>query len=326
MNIHRIFYFSLLVVMAILQCGCFEIMDANEHMSETNSLLDIVWNEQVGTVYDGLVFSDSLKLDLYIPRDTISKNASHLILFIHGGGWTSGSRADGELWCKYLAAQGFTTASIDYSLQTKHCKSNVNLVDSQVYAAVQILPNYAAEHGVTLEDMAVTGFSAGGCQALLYAYKHADDSPLPVRFVFQQSGPTTFEPSTWEYGNGLHWYVNWTTGVDGTDEGAANWLSLMTGYSITAEMVHVGSAQPFIDAISPLSYISSVSIPTLSLYGECDGVVPPCHGLLLEEKLTANRVEHISLSAPNSGHALAFDKDEQQHFIEIVNTWCKEKF
>lgn len=322
----RVFRFYVLAAVATLLSSCFALMDANEHISETSRLLEVQWNEEVGTKYDGLVYADSLKLDLYVPCKTTNGNARHLILYIHGGGWTEGNRTDGELWCKYLTAKGFTTASIDYTLRSKRIMTDINKVDSQVCAAVMMLKNYASEHGFTLEDMAVTGFSAGGCQALLYAYKHAGDSPLPIRFVFQQSGPTTFEPSTWEPGNGLHWYVNWTTGVDGTDEGAAEWLSLMTGQSITAAMVRNGSAQPYIDAISPLYYITETTVPTLSLYGECDGVVPPCHSTLLEEKLSSNHVDHIGLSAPNSGHALAFDIEVQKLFIEIVDAWCKDRF
>lgn len=320
----RILNLALVTMLSLLQCSCFEIMDARRHISETEALLDVQWNEQMGTAYEGLTFADSLELDLYIPRDTAK--AKHLILFIHGGGWTSGSRADGTLWCKYFNSLGFTAATVDYTLRTKHRKTDVNKVDSQICAAVQAVCQYAAERGVTLTDMAMSGFSAGGCQALLFAYKHATDQPLPVRFVFQQSGPTTFEPSTWEPGNGLHWYVNQTTGVDGSNEGAAAWLTLMTGHSITAAMLRDGTAQSYIDAISPLANITPASVPTLSLYGEQDGVVPRCHGVMLDQTLTSNHVEHISLSAPNSGHAIAFDSDMQERYLEIMKSWCESKF
>ena len=320
----RIFQLALVVVLSSIQCGCFEIMDAQRHMSETESLIDVHWNEQMGTAYEGLAFADSLKLDLYIPRDT--SKAQHLILFVHGGGWTSGSRTDGELWCKYFNSLGYTAATVDYTLRTRHSKTDVNKVDSQLCAAVQAICQYAAERGVILTDMAVSGFSAGGCQALLFAYKHASDQSLPVRFVFQQSGPTTFEPSTWEPGNDLHWYVNWTTGVDGTDQGASEWLSLMTGHCITVKMLRDGTAQPYIDAISPLANITPTSVPTLSLYGEQDGVVPRCHGVMLDQTLTDNHVEHVALSAPNSGHSLSFDINMQEHYLEIVKSWCNSKF
>lgn len=324
MKMRRIFPLVLVAVLSSIQYGCFEIMDARRHMSETEALIDVHWNEQMGTAYEGLSYADSMKLDLYIPRDTTK--ARHLILFVHGGGWTSGSRADGELWCKYLNSLGYTAATVDYTLRAKHSNTDVNKVDSQLCAAVQAIRQYAAGHGVMLTDMAVSGFSAGGCQALLFAYKHATDQSLPVRFVFQQSGPTTFEPSTWEPGNGLHWYVNWTTGMDGTDEGASEWLSLMTGHRITVAMLRNGTAQPYIDAISPLANITPASVPTLSLYGEQDGVVPRCHGVMLDQTLSDNLVEHISLSAPNSGHSISFDSNMQEHYLEIVKSWCESKF
>ena len=144
----RIFQLALVVVLSSIQCGCFEIMDAQRHMSETESLIDVHWNEQMGTAYEGLAFADSLKLDLYIPRDT--SKAQHLILFVHGGGWTSGSRTDGELWCKYFNSLGYTAATVDYTLRTRHSKTDVNKVDSQLCAAVPVCRRawcYSHRHG-----------------------------------------------------------------------------------------------------------------------------------------------------------------------------------
>lgn len=312
----------LIAALSVLQCGCFELMDAQKKLSETEALLDVHWNEQMGVKYDGVAFADTMKMDIYIPRDTTK--ARHFIIYVHGGGWTGGDRSDGELWCKYLTAQGFTTASIDYTLFTKTTTTNINKIDSQMCAAVQTAVQFAAQHGVTLTDMATTGFSAGSCHALLYAYKHAADSPLPIRFVFQQSGPTTFEPYTWL--EGVHDITSSNSVADNTDEAAADWITRMSGHKVTPEMIRNGSAQPFIDEISPLHYINSSSVPTLSLYGELDGVVPPSHGVMLEEKLTRMGVEHIGLTAPNSGHAVACDLDVQEQFLQILKNWCETKF
>ena len=45
--------------------------------------------------------------------------------------------------------------------------------------------------------MAVSGGSAGGCLALLYAYRDAKDSPVPVKMVFEAVGPSSFYPEDW---------------------------------------------------------------------------------------------------------------------------------
>ena len=100
----------------------------------------------------------------------------------------------------------------------------------------------------------------------------------------------------------------------------------MTGHCITVKMLRDGTAQPYIDAISPLANITPTSVPTLSLYGEQDGVVPRCHGVMLDQTLTDNHVEHVALSAPNSGHSLSFDINMQEHYLEIVKSWCNSKF
>lgn len=46
--------------------------------------------------------------DLYIPAGLDRTQNQNLILYIHGGSFNSGSKADGETWCRYYAAQGYT--------------------------------------------------------------------------------------------------------------------------------------------------------------------------------------------------------------------------
>lgn len=58
------------------------------------------------------------KYDLYVPSNIDKGKAQQLILYIHGGSFNSGTKEDGEVWCKYYASKGYITASLDYSLQT----------------------------------------------------------------------------------------------------------------------------------------------------------------------------------------------------------------
>ena len=52
--------------------------------------------------------------DLYIPKQLMNGKETSLILFIHGGSFTSGDKADEDMWCKYFASKGFITATTNY--------------------------------------------------------------------------------------------------------------------------------------------------------------------------------------------------------------------
>ena len=56
----------------------------------------------------------------------------------------------------------------------------------------------AAKLGYPVNEMAIGGGSAGGCLALLYAYRDTAESPVPVRFVFEAVGPSSFYPEDWD--------------------------------------------------------------------------------------------------------------------------------
>jgi len=162
-----------------------------------------------------------------------------------------------------------------------------------------------------------------------YGFKEADTSDLPVKFILQMSGPTTFDPEIWRSG-ALHWLVRNQTGLDGTEAGDAVWISLFSGKKVTAEMVADGSAEAIWREISPVTYIEADSIPVLSAYGVHDAIVPPASRIVLENALkNAGKVEgtdYVTIVMEHSGHSLASDVDKQRLYLEKVYEFCGQYF
>ncbi len=307
--------------------SCIAAIDARQHQSETEAILSVDYN---GTVYRDIEYESEYhnRYDLYLPEETDGVKSKHLILYIHGGGWTSGDKKDGNLWCRYLSSLGYVTMTMDYTLQDKNHKTNVILVNNQVISAAEHAVAKCLELGITLEDMAVTGFSAGGAQALLFGLKETD-TVLPVRFVFQQSGPTTFDPDIWNNGE-LHFLVAKTVGLDGSAESKAMWLERFSGQSISSSEIGTQKEQDLIDLISPVAYVRSDSVPILCAYGVYDGVVPPACRIELEKALKESGYpideKNCAIIMPNSGHALTFDVDKQREFLAKVKEYCELYF
>jgi acetyl esterase/lipase len=95
-------------------------------------------------------------LDLYTPSKNARKTA---VLFIHGGGFTSGSKADLAGHAKLYAQGGFVTATMDYRLAPQF-PAPAALLD--VNDAVDWL---RARDGIS--RVVVVGYSAGGTLALM---------------------------------------------------------------------------------------------------------------------------------------------------------------
>ena len=313
--------------MAVLQLfpSCFESIDALKKVTDTNAVLEV---DYYGTELKDLRYGDGERevYDLYLPEDITDPKATHLILFIHGGSWQSGDKKDGQYWCRNLASKGYTTASICYTLKTKKTDTNIILVNSQVRAAVGAIKAKCAEEGITLVDMATNGFSAGACQAMLYGWDTANQDPgLPVKFIIQQSGPTTVDPAVWRNGE-IHEIMLWSTGLDGSAKGDAEWISQFCGETVTEEMVKDGSAEAYWKKVSPYTYITDTSVPVVFAYGVLDGIVPPESRIVLQQALMAHNVQYTSIVMENSGHMLACDPDKQKLFIEYVDKYCAKYF
>ena len=82
-----------------------------------------------------------------------------MIVFLHGGGWSGGTRTTGPDFRRYFARDGFAMASIEYRL-TPSITFPANVED--VRTAVRWLKANAAAHALDPDRICLWGTSAGG--------------------------------------------------------------------------------------------------------------------------------------------------------------------
>lgn len=274
-----------------------------------NKPLETDWDESSGEIFKDIQYGEEEGelYDLYIPSNLAKEDKQSLILFIHGGGFTSGDKGDEEKWCKFFATKGYITASISYTLQTAETNSNINLMNSEILACVTSMKEECQKKGYEISGMALSGQSAGGCLAMLYAYKNIEESPIPVKFVFQQTGPASFKPELW--------------GSTSTSDQAA-FVSIMTGKTVSEEMIKDGSYMELVDEISPASCVDENTVPTLCAYGPKDKIVPVDIKYTLFDQFDTYDTTYEFIEFSNSGHALLKDPNKQKEFVNRALEYC----
>lgn len=110
-------------------------------------------------------FAPGLALDFYPPRQVqTSAPPAPCVVLIHGGGWTSGSRASMRGYAAMLTALGYACAAIDYRLAPRH---RWPAQREDVKAAVGWLAANAKRLGIDVDRFIALGVSAGGHLASL---------------------------------------------------------------------------------------------------------------------------------------------------------------
>ena len=118
--------------------------------------------------YDAEHTETPLMLDVYEPAGDMETNR-HAILFVHGGGFVSGTRDVGypPVICTLLAKRGYVCFSIDYRLFPSG-KERGTYADAAPIAAKDVdlarkwIFERAEEFGFDPAKMAISGGSAGG--------------------------------------------------------------------------------------------------------------------------------------------------------------------
>ncbi len=112
---------------------------------------------EMKTVTYAMSGGQELLLDLYLPQGVAGRLP--VIVFLHGGGWSGGTRTTGPDFRRFFAQAGFAMAAIEYRL-TPSVTFPSNAED--VKTAVRWLRANAAAHGLDPQRIGLWGTSAGG--------------------------------------------------------------------------------------------------------------------------------------------------------------------
>lgn len=279
---------------AAAQLGFVKLVDRDAPLPE-----NVEWRKDIEY---GKVDDRSLKLDLYVPKKRAGKLP--LLIFIHGGGWKGGDKADYRIYTQAFAQKGYIVASVGYRL-TDEAKFPACVND--VKCAVRYLRKNADELGIDADRIGVVGGSAGGHLAMMIGYSSdipelEGDGGHPgvsshVKVVVDIYGPYNLND------NFVH-----------TNEGANKLVESFLGKPVV-------EAGDLLDKASPAFYHDAKDPPTLILHGTIDDIVPVEQSDQLAQKLTEFKTPYVYDRIPGWPHTMDLAKD-----INIRSTWLMEHF
>ena len=249
-------------------------------------------------------------MDIYIPREAQKRKNNGVILFIHGGSWSSGDKADETARCRMLASKGYIVANVNYTLWSEETADayHVSMVLDELDAALSKVKHFANEREIIIDKAATVGYSAGAHLAMLYAYSRGDTAPIDIVFTASMAGPADISPTVWG------------------EDMAIRVARRLTGEELSPEMLRSGEANKILASVSPASFIGQNTPPTLLMQGGKDTVVPPANADSLTEKFTAFGVPHDYIRLENSDHSLLQNPIKHVKFYGLLFAYCEKYF
>lgn len=231
-------------------------------------------------------------LDVYFPATAPAKPLP-LLIWIHGGGWSAGSKAQNPYLP--LLKRGYVTASIEYRFSQK-AKFPAQIQDCQ--AAIRWLRANSAKYHIDPTRVGVGGASAGGHLAALVGTSGGQNS-FPkiggnenqsdrVQAVCDIFGPTNF------------WTVIKQAEADKEVKNIFQW-NKGDPYSKLID-ARLGEDQKACEAVSPVTYVTKESPPFVILHGDRDTLVPYAQSEELAQLLQKAGVPVTLQRIPGAGH------------------------
>ncbi|BAO76997.1 alpha/beta hydrolase [Winogradskyella sp. PG-2] len=211
--------------------------------------------------------------DLYLPANRTAQTKT--IILIHGGGWTSGDKADMNAFKDYIKTQlpTYAIVNINYRLADENNQPYPMQIND-ITSVINYLENNEDNYTIS-NTIGFVGVSAGAHLSLLWSY--AFDNQNQTEMVCSVVGPTNFTDTA---------YLN------NADPVLQEILDAFGANTSTS----------FLEEVSPYHQVTASAPPTILFYGGQDPLIPTTQGTAMRDQLENLNVTHEFTLYPNEGH------------------------
>jgi len=265
---------STILIMAILLITSYSAYTIN---AVTVSNAPPVVTFTLGTAIRDISYCNSQTLDLYVP--SAGARPLPLVIYVHGGGFTGGDKADiYPFILNSLANAGYAVASVNYHLAPQS-KFPAQIED--VECAIRYMRANAQTYGINGSEIFAVGSSVGGemvaIDALTGQHSAFDVGPYPSVSSAVTAGVDMYGPA-----------------------------NLMTCGCFANGIQEVfGGNQTLMVLASPTHYVASNSSPILIIQGVNDTSVPESQSVTLHDQLVAAGDQTQLILVQSMGHMFA---------------------
>lgn len=290
---------GLLAAMGFLMAGCQPVLPETSvpdtslqvpsDPETTGTVSDLPQQEPVFRYTDIPYGQNPLQtMDIYIPEG--SQDARYpVVLTLHGGEWVSGDKASADRYTDTILAAACIHVNINYRLLhngiSREAEAPYEEMLNDIEAAFAFLAENAQQYQIDTTKAAIAGYSSGGHLALMYAYTR-NDTPIPIRLVISEAGPTNFlDPKTFTEDGELwiHESHNDHGDVEVWPSMIRDYRLFLIGRIVGVNYGEYGWEQAW-EKASPAYAVTASSPKTYLFYGSHDGAVPISHAEFLESK------------------------------------------
>jgi acetyl esterase/lipase len=261
-NLKSIFI-SLIVIVLFVSCNSDDTNAIGSEPLKSYEEFDISYGNDSDQVFD-----------LYLPANRT--DATKTVILVHGGGWTSGDKADMNPFKDYIKTQmnGYAVVNMNYRLADEN-NPPYPMQINDITEVVNYLQNNQDNYVIS-NDIGFVGASAGAHLSLLWSY--AFDTENQTKMVCSVVGPTNFTDPAY---------------LDNTDNPILQELINTIG---------IDASTPFLEEVSPYHQVTASAPPTILFYGGQDPLIPTTQGTAMRDKLEELNVAHEFTLYPNEGH------------------------
>lgn len=215
----------------------------------------------------------SLEMDIYKPAvDTL--DPLPVCMYIHGGGWQGGDKAEGEIFLRGPLASGWIGVSVNYRLSSQ---ATWPAQIDDIHAALEWIRQHSRELQADTERIVVAGGSAGGHLSLMAGLDQRSWKGYRIIGAFSLYGPTDLLADEWDFHQIRYMIVN------------------LLGEDPRSNVLKSRSA-------SPEYFVDSADVPVLLVHGTQDVLVPYSQSTAMLDVLQSAGVDSRLLTVPGGNH------------------------